>query len=87
MKILYKIRLQREPTVPGIRKFIAKVRAPGFIADAPRRKHTGTVRTPENIEAELLFTRIEHFTYQLTSNFAKRFRYDALQRSIGSSSS
>lgn len=39
------------PTVPGIRKFIAKVRGTGFIVDAPRRERARTVRTPEHIEA------------------------------------
>ena len=37
--------------MPGICKFIAKVRETGFIVNTPRRDHARTVLTPENIEA------------------------------------
>ena len=39
-----------QPTVPGIRKFIAKVRETGCIVDASRRKCACTGQTSENIE-------------------------------------
>ena len=42
---------RERPTVPDIRKFIAKIHETGFTVNAPRHKCAPTARTPKNIEA------------------------------------
>ena len=92
----YKILLQRRTNSERYTQVIAKVRETDFMVNALIRECARTVRTFENIEAKtesitwdstninsFSFSRIEHFTQQFTSNFAKSFRYGALQSSFG----
>ena len=67
-----------------------KKKETGFSVDAPRREHDRTVWFHENTEAMVEFasdnssTKVElKFYAPVNLNFAKRFRYDALQTSIG----